>query len=73
MKKRDRENINPTPEAVMAMELWCENYGRQKGGSMDFWEGISEAGKRRCKDAVERILRAAAAHNRADQVERFDG
>ena len=64
MKTRDQENINPTPEAVMAMELWCDNYARQKGGSMDFWDGLSETGKRRCQDAVARILAAAVCHKR---------
>jgi hypothetical protein len=64
VKKRDRENINPTPEAVMAMELWCHHYVAQTGGSMDFWNDLSESGKRRCQDAVARILAAAVCHNR---------
>lgn len=62
MKKRDAENINPTPEAVMAMELFPDMYGAQKGGSMDFWEQLPAHGKQRCADALARVRAAIAAH-----------
>ena len=61
-KKRNQSNINPTPEAVMAMVLWCEEYSHQNGGSMDFWDGLSEAKKGRCQYAVARVLAAAVCH-----------
>lgn len=63
--KRDRENINPTPEAVAAMSLWPKEYAfGQRGGSMDFWHSLSDSQKRTCKDLVERIRDADKAHSR---------
>ena len=64
MKKRDRENLNPTAEAVIAMNLWCDEYGAQRGGSMDFYENISNERKRRCTELVDRVIAAAKAHGR---------
>lgn len=62
MKKRDRENINPTPEAVVAMSLYCDGYAAQRGGSMDFWEALPESKQRRCIELLEDIRRAERAH-----------
>jgi len=48
MKDQTR-NLNPTPEAKIAMIMWGERYSSQNGGSMDFWDGLSEIEKRRCR------------------------
>ena len=48
-----QRNINPTPEARLAMIMWGEEYSRQHGGSMDFWDKLSAERKRRCEIAVE--------------------
>lgn len=64
--KRDRENINPTPEAVVAMTLWSKEYAfGQRGGSMDFWHSLSDYQKRICKELVERVRAADKAHSRS--------
>jgi len=60
MKQRDRENINPTPAAVVAMYLWCDDYAAQSGGSMDFWKKLPDWKQKLCEDAVKDILRAHA-------------
>jgi len=61
--KRDRRNINPTAEAVVAMNLFPDDYAfKQRGGSMDFWDNLPEAHKRRCLDLVERIREADKSH-----------
>jgi hypothetical protein len=62
MKKRDRENLNPTPQARAAMALYCDEYAAQRGGSMDFWEKLPPYKRQRCDDLVDGILAAAKAH-----------
>jgi hypothetical protein len=63
MKKRDRENLNPTPAARAAMYIYGDEYGAQNGGSMDFWESLSPHKRSVCEDAVKDILAAHAAHS----------
>ena len=48
-------NLNPTPEARVAMIIWGKEYSEQNGGSMDFWDRLSESRKRRCKLVVETL------------------
>ena len=60
---RDRRNINPTAEAVIAMNLWSHEYAfEQRGGSMDFWDRLDESRKRRCQELAQRIREADKAH-----------
>lgn len=61
-RERDRRNINPTPEAVLAMNLWGSRYAAQRGGSMDFWGTLSESEQRRCRDLAEDFRKADNAH-----------
>lgn len=55
MKKADRENINPTPAAVAAMYIYCNDYAAQKGGSMDFWKLLPPWKQKVCADLVKDI------------------
>ena len=48
-------NLNPTREAVIAMCMWPSEYAAQSGGSMDFWDKLSEARKKRCLLVVEEL------------------
>lgn len=64
MKKRDRENLNPTPEAVIAMEIFCDGYANQRGGSMDFWDSLYDSQKDRCRLALAKIRAAERAHKK---------
>ena len=48
-------NLNPTPEARVAMIIWGKEYCEQGGGSMDFWDNLSRERKVRCT-AVVRTL-----------------
>ena len=41
-------NLNPTPEAKVAMIIWGAEYMNFKGGSMDFWDSLSDDRKLRC-------------------------
>ena len=60
---RDRRNINPTAEALVAMNIWGDDYAfKQRGGSMDFWDSLPEFKKDRCRDLVNRIREADKAH-----------
>jgi len=51
-------NLNPTAEAIVAMNIWSEEYSKQGGGSMDFWDSLSLGRKRQCKETVDRIIKA---------------
>jgi hypothetical protein len=52
----ERRNINPHAEARLAMALWSEEYSAQRGGSMDFWDGLSESRKDLCTRLLDDIL-----------------
>lgn len=48
-------NLNPTPEARVAMIIWGKEYVAQGGGSMDFWDKLSPVRKKRCALVVEAL------------------
>jgi len=52
-------NLNPTKEARVAMIIWCDEYSKQGGGSMDFWDSLSPERQKRCVSVVEAL---AAPH-----------
>lgn len=59
MKDQTR-NLNPHKPAVAAMAIWGKRYSEQGGGSMDFWDKLSESDKQIARDLVERIEKAQA-------------
>lgn len=61
MDERERRNLDPHAEAVMAAFVWGDELGRQDGGVMDFWDSLSEHRKRICVTLVDRILLAPRA------------
>lgn len=64
--QRAHRNLHPHAEARLAMALWSEEYAfKQKGGSMDFWDSLSQSRKRLCKDIVDGIFEAAKENGRA--------
>lgn len=48
-------NLSPTPEAQVAMIIWGDEYSKQNGGSMDFWDSLTESRKKRCRLVVEKL------------------
>ncbi len=54
-KQRDRRNLDPHKGAVAAMWLWGEAYAAQRGGSMDFWDSLTEDQRRQCIRLVQDI------------------
>lgn len=50
--ERDRRNLNPHAEAIVAMHLWGDEYGPQKLGCMDWYDSLSEARKVLCHSLV---------------------
>lgn len=54
MKKVDR-NLNPHRPARCAMWLYDYRYINQKGGSMDFWDSLSESEKDTCRRMANEI------------------
>jgi hypothetical protein len=56
-RRQAQRNLNPHAEAVLAMNLWNDEYAfKQRGGVMDFWDSIGESRQRRCRELVERIV-----------------
>ena len=57
-RERNRRNLNPHKAAVIAMSMWGAEYSRQGGGSMDFWDSLSDSRKRICREVLERVEKA---------------
>lgn len=63
---RAHRNIHPHAEARLAMVLWSHEYAyEQNGGSMDFWDSLSDQRKRLCVDTVSAVLAAERENGRA--------
>lgn len=56
MSDDQRRNLNPHAEARLAMALWDKEYAAQRGGSMDFWDGLSESRKALCVRLLNDLL-----------------
>lgn len=50
-----KRNLNPTPAAKVAMIIWGKEYSEQGGGSMDFWDSLSNDKKKRCELVVKEL------------------
>lgn len=64
MKPADARNLNPTPEARLAMFKWGKRYSEQRGGSMDFWDSLTPSEQKLCCEVVEQILEANRLHGK---------
>jgi hypothetical protein len=63
---RDRRNLRPHAEARLAMNMWGHEYAHeQRGGAMDFWDGIGTHRQRLCVDIVNEVLKAEKEFGRA--------
>lgn len=51
-------NLNPHKPARAAMYVYGKRYSRQGGGSMEFWDGLSESDKNVCRRLVADIENA---------------
>ena len=51
---KDR-NLNPHKPARAAMYVYSTRYSQQTGGSMDFWDKLTESEKRLCRELVNEI------------------
>lgn len=60
-------DLNPTPEARIAMSIWSNEYAYGNLGSMGFWNSLSPARQRICVVALADIASAAIAHGRSLQ------
>lgn len=52
---RERRNINPHAEAIMATCLWGDEYSRQRLGCMDWWDTLDDRRKRRVREILNRL------------------
>ncbi len=59
--ERVHRNLNPFAEARLAMILWGDEYSNQRGGVMDFWDGLTAQRKKYVADLLNQILEAPRA------------
>jgi hypothetical protein len=57
-------NLSPTAPAYAAMALYGRRYAAQGGGSMDFWDTLSDYEKRTCIELAGQIKRAPMEESR---------
>lgn len=62
MTERDRRNLNPTPAAVVAMNIYGKAYSEQRGGSMEFWDKLSQEDRNYCEHFATHVIAAYRAH-----------
>ncbi len=55
-----KSNLTPTPEARVAMIIYSDEYEKQCGGSMDFFDSLDEDRKHRCKLVVATLNNLSA-------------
>ena len=56
--QRAHRNLNPHKPALIAMWIWGREYAAQRGGSMDFWDTLSDSQKETCRECVKRLAKA---------------
>ena len=56
--KDQRRNLDPHKPASAAMYMWGSRYAAQNGGSMDFWDSLTNREKELCRRLVDDIERA---------------
>ena len=53
--KDESRNMNAHAAARVAACIWCDEYAKQHGGLMDFWDTLSISRKRQCKREAQAI------------------
>lgn len=61
---KNHDDLNPTPEARIAMCIWSDEYAYGRLGSMGFWHSLSDSRQDTCRRVLADIAKAAIAHKR---------
>jgi len=56
--KDESRNLNPHAEALLYSWVFGDEYSKQKGGVMDFWDKAKEWQKENIKSSLDRLLKA---------------
>jgi hypothetical protein len=67
---RDARNLIPHAAARVAMALYNERYAAQGGGSMDFWDSLTDGEKQTCASIAKQIREARPYRSRHDRAKR---
>ena len=54
-RKQAKRNLHPHKAAMAAMWHWGQRYSQQRGGSMDFWDSLSDFERDLCRRMVREI------------------
>ena len=57
-------DLDPTPEARIAMLLWSDEYAHGRLGSMGFWDSLTDGRKETCRRCLSEVAKASISHNR---------
>lgn len=57
MDARAHRNLHPHKAARYAMHFYSDRYAKQGGGSMDFWDSLTERERQECRERVADLLR----------------
>ena len=63
---KEERNLDPHRPAICAMWLYDDQYSKQKGGSMDFWDKLSDSDKNTCRRMSEQISCTRPESNNED-------
>jgi hypothetical protein len=58
-------DLDPTPEARIAMLIWSSEYAHGGCGSMGFWNSLGDGRKNTCIRALADVAKAAISHGRS--------
>lgn len=61
-RERDRRNLNPTPEAVLAAFVAIFEHGQYPGQPMDYWDTLNQHDQGLFRAMSARIIRAWQWH-----------
>jgi hypothetical protein len=56
------DDMNPTPEAYVAMSIFADEYGAQARGCMGFLKSLAPYQRQRVKELLRDISKAAKSH-----------
>lgn len=60
-----RDNLRPHAEARLAMAYFGKEYAAQRGGCMDFWDGLAPYQQELITRILDEFLRAMKENGRA--------
>lgn len=66
LRAQNARNLRPHAEARLAMNIYSHEYAHeQRGGCMDFWDGLAASRKQFVIQTLDEVLESLKEHGRA--------